>query len=321
MENQIGTIFKSTGSWYQVLPDNSDVMCSCRLVGKLRLDDLPLTNPIAVGDKVAFHLEEGEQENQGVITGIEPRTNYVLRQSPRSKHELHMIAANIDQALIVNTIIHPGLKIGFIDRYLLTTEIHRIPVILVFNKADLYGPKERTFFEEIGDIYTAIGHTVILSSSDTKEGIDTLKAALKDKTTLLTGQSGVGKSTLINTIQPGASLRTGELSDYTGKGQHTTTFAEMFQLDFGGRLIDSPGLKSMSFNHFELEHIAHNFREFFALSPLCRFGASCMHENEPNCAVKNALETGDVSYRRYNSYLSILSETREQNHWERKKSF
>lgn len=321
MELLKGTIIKSTGSWYQVLPDIGSNIHACRTVGKLRLSDLPLTNPIAVGDQVEYELEQGEQLNQGLIKRILPRTNYVLRQSPRKKQDLHMIAANIDQALLVTTIVEPDLKPGFIDRYLLTTEAHRIPVILVLNKADLYDEYAMQVFEEVQHIYTSIGYRVVLASSHTGQGMEELRNLLKGKTTLLTGQSGVGKSTLVNGIQPGIELLTGELSDRSGKGQHTTTFAEMFLLDFGGRIIDTPGIKSLAFNHLDPEHIAHNFREFFQLSSQCRFGASCMHENEPNCAVKQALDEGTVSGRRYDSYINLLNETREQNHWDRKKAF
>jgi ribosome biogenesis GTPase / thiamine phosphate phosphatase len=321
MHMPTGIVIKSTGSWYQVLPDDGSPICACRTKGKLRLSDLPLTNPIAVGDRVTYALEQGEQEFQGTISGISPRTNYVLRQSPRRKHELHMIAANIDQALLITTIIEPDLKPGFIDRYLLTTEAHRIPVIMVFNKSDLYDKYAMQVYEEVRDIYEAIGYRVLLTSNEKNEGIEELRQLLVGKTTLLTGQSGVGKSTLINSVQPGIELETGEISDYSGKGQHTTTFAEMFILDSGARIIDTPGIKALAFNHLDPEMIAHNYREFFALSPQCKFKASCMHVNEPECAVKLALNEGRVSAQRYDSYIHILTETREQNHWERKKPF
>ncbi len=315
-----GTVTKSTGNWYQVLPDTGGGLVQCRTAGKLRQNDLPLTNPISVGDRVKYSLEN-DQTDQGNITDIEPRSNYVLRASPRKKHELHMIAANIDQALIVVTVVMPTLKPGFIDRYLLTTETHQIPVVIAFNKADLYDSAAKEVYEAMRAIYEDIGYTVLLTSSQTGQGIEQLKNLLTNKTTLVSGQSGVGKSTLINALQPNVELRTGELSNYSGKGQHTTTFAEMFLLDFGGRLIDTPGIKTLTFNHLEPEHVAHNFREFFALSQHCRFGAKCMHENEPGCAVKAALAAGKVSARRYDSYLNLLDEIRSQNHWERKKGW
>lgn len=289
-----------------------------RIVGKFRLNGKKLTNPVAVGDEVELEMED---DASGVIRTILPRRNYVVRQSPRRKHDLHLLASNVDQAVLVVTILEPNLKQGFIDRFLLMTEPYEIPTIIIFNKADLYGEEEMVIFDYLKFVYERIGYQVLLTSSETKVGLDEFRVLLKDKVSMLSGQSGVGKSTLVNAIQPHMELRTSELSSYSGKGQHTTTFAEMHNLDFGGRLIDTPGIKSLSFNHLEPIDVAHNFREFFDLSDQCKFGGSCLHRNEPKCAVKAALEEGAVSELRYENYLVLLEEMEDQNYWERNKEY
>jgi ribosome biogenesis GTPase / thiamine phosphate phosphatase len=309
-----GTVIKSTGSWYQVRRSDTGETVKCRIVGKFRLNNLNLTNPVAVGDKVEFVLEA---EDNGMIKKILPRENYVARQSPRKLHDIHLLATNIDQALLFVTIIEPNLKQGFIDRFLLTTEPHDIPTLIVFNKADMYGAKELALFEEMKSIYEKIGYTVLLISATTRQGLDDLKSHLTNKITMVSGQSGVGKSSAVNAIQPHMILRTGDISDYSGKGQHTTTFAEMFELDFGGFIIDTPGIKTLAFNNLEPIAAAHNFREFFELSDTCRFGSACLHRNEPKCAVKEAIENGDISDLRYANYLTILEEIEDINYWER----
>lgn len=311
-----GTVIKSTGSWYNVRMKDGQVL-ECRIVGKLRLNDLPLTNPIAVGDEVEVEMEH-ESEN-GLIKGVLPRRNYVVRQSPRRKHDLHLLASNIDQALLVTTMSHPRLKQGFIDRFLLMVEPYEIPTIIVFNKADLYEDDDFDLYAYLEEVYQNLGYTVILASAKTGAGVEELKALLKDKVTMLSGQSGVGKSSLLNQIQANLELRVGEISDWSGKGQHTTTFAEMHPLDMGGQIIDTPGIKTLSFNHLEPNQVAHNFREIFALSPQCRFGGACLHRNEPKCAVKEAVEREEISPLRYENYLYILQEIEDQNYWERKK--
>lgn len=311
-----GTVIKSTGSWYNVRREDDSSVVKCRIVGKFRLDDMNLTNPVAVGDKVLFELEA---EDKGSIKKIMPRQNYVARQSPRKKHDIHLLAANIDQALLFVTIIEPNLKQGFIDRFLLTTEPHDIPTVIVFNKADVYGETELAIFNDMKNIYEKIGYTVILISSTEGVGLEALKAILKDKTTMISGQSGVGKSSAVNAIQPLMVLKTADISDYSGKGQHTTTFAEMFTLSFGGYLIDTPGIKTLAFNNLEPMDVAHNFREFFKLSDDCRFGRSCLHRNEPQCAVKEALEKDEISFIRYQNYLNILEDVEDLNYWERHK--
>lgn len=311
-----GTVIKSTGSWYNVRMEDGQVL-ECRTVGKMRLNDLPLTNPIAVGDEVVFEMEN--ETGNGLIKGIMPRRNYVVRQSPRRKHDLHLLASNIDQALLVTTITQPKLKQGFIDRFLLMVEPYEIPTIIVFNKADLYNDEDLEVYAYLEDLYQGLGYTVILASAMTGDGVAELKAQLKDKVTMLSGQSGVGKSSLLNQIQANLELRVGEISDWSGKGQHTTTFAEMHPLDMGGQIIDTPGIKTLSFIHLEPNQVAHNFREIFALSPQCRFGGACLHRNEPKCAVKAAVEKGEISSLRYENYLYILQEIEDLNHWERKK--
>jgi ribosome biogenesis GTPase / thiamine phosphate phosphatase len=313
---QEGIVIKSTGSFYNVRRLDTGKTVICRIVGKFRLDNMNLTNPVAVGDHVHFQIES---DGMGMIKKIAKRHNYVARQSPRNRHDLHLLAANIDQALLFTTIVDPMLKLGFIDRFLLTTEPHDIPTVLVFNKADIYDEEAMHVFDFVKETYEKIGYTVCLVSATEGVGLDALKAILKDKTTLISGQSGVGKSTTVNAIQPQLDLKTGETSDHTGKGQHTTTFAEMHPLDFGGFLIDTPGIKTLAFNNLEPADVAHNFREFFQLSNQCRFGGSCLHRNEPACAVLAALENEEISMSRYNNYRQILEEVEDQNYWERHK--
>jgi len=315
---QTGTVIKSTGSWYGVRMDTSAEVLQCRIVGKFRLDDIPLTNPVAVGDHVEV---QPEGTGQGMINKILPRRNYVVRQSPRRKHDLHLLAANIDQAVLITTVVQPSLKPGFIDRFLVMTERDEIPATIVFNKADVYDDEDLEKFLEMKEVYEKIGYGVLLTSVPQRLGLEDLKILLKDKTTFIGGQSGVGKSSLVNAIQSQLELRTKEISDYSGKGQHTTTFAEMFELDFGGRLIDTPGIKTLGFNDKDKANIAHSFREFFALSEHCKFGGACLHRDEPGCAVHEALRRGEVSELRFSNYLALLNEVEEQNYWERRKEF
>lgn len=310
----IGKVIKSTGSWYLVRTEDRKVI-ECRTAGKLKLDDLKLTNPIAVGDEVFFEMESSDAE-KGTIKSIAPRRNYVVRQSPRKKHQLHFLASNIDQALLIVTMREPNLKLGFIDRFLIMTEPYSIPVIIVFNKADIYNTEDIEYFKELSLLYTNIGYTVLATSSETGEGLSVLRELIKDKITLIAGQSGVGKSTLVNSIEPTLNLKTEEISDFSGKGQHTTTFAQMFSLSFGGDIIDTPGIKTLSFSHLEIMDIAHNFREFFSVAEHCRF-ANCTHRNEPSCAIRNAVSTGTISQMRYQTYLNLIEEVEDQNYWER----
>jgi ribosome biogenesis GTPase len=315
---QTGIVIKSTGSWYNVRLLESGEVLQCRIVGKFRLDDIPLTNPVAVGDEVEV-AHEGA--GQGLIKKIGARRNYVVRQSPRRKHDLHLLAANIDQAMLIVTVVHPDLKPGFIDRFLVMTERDEIPVTIVFNKADLYDADDLDKYLEMKQVYEKIGYATLLTSVPSGEGLEAFKNVLQGKTTLVGGQSGVGKSTLVNAVQPQLELRTGEISDYSGKGQHTTTFAEMFELDFGGQLIDTPGIKTLGFNNKDKSNLAHSFREFFTLSSDCKFGGACLHRDEPGCAVHAALRNGEVSELRYTNYLGLLAEVEDQNYWERHREF
>ena len=312
-----GIVIKSTGSWYNVRrADDPSVVVVCRMVGKFRLNNMVLTNPVAVGDEVEFTLEG---DGNGMIQKILPRRNYVARQSSHKKHEVHLLASNIDQTILFTTMVEPKVKIGFIDRFLLMNEPQDVPTVLVFNKSDLYNEDDWAYFEALKNVYEKIGYTVLATSATEGVGMAALSDILKDKTSLVGGQSGVGKSSAVNAIQPYMDLLTGDISDYSGKGQHTTTFAEMHPLDFGGYLIDTPGIKTLAFNNLQPMDVMHNFREFFDLSSLCKFGGSCTHRNEPACAVKAALETGEVSGSRYDNYVQILEEVEEQKYWQRDK--
>ncbi len=308
-----GTVIKSTGNWYQVASQKE--LYQCRIIGKFRLNDKVLTNPVGVGDEVEIELEA---DGKGLIKNILYRKNYITRQSPRQKHHLHLLAANVDQAVLVVTLVDPNLKQGFIDRYLLMTEPQNIPCTIVVNKSDLFEEEEEEKFEELEKVYNDIGHPMMRVSAVEGEGIESLRMLLKDKITFVGGQSGVGKSTLINAIQPELELRTTEISNYSGKGTHTTTFAEMHSLNFGGKIIDTPGIKTLSFNNLEKMDVAHNFKEFFLLAKECKYG-DCYHRNEPGCAVKAGLETGKVHAIRYENYLTILEDIEDQNYWERHK--
>ncbi|MGB0862481.1 MAG: ribosome small subunit-dependent GTPase A [Saprospiraceae bacterium] len=311
-----GIVVRSTGSWYNVKTKEGETI-QCRIKGKFRLNGLRVTNPVAVGDKVMYYIEN-EVENTGMIKKILPRTNYVVRESPRRAHHLHLLASNIEQAIVLVTIKSPLLKPGFIDRFLLMTAPFDIPTYVVVNKADLHEEEDDEVFNGLRYIYNRAGYNAILVSALENKGLDLLKSILKDKITLVSGHSGVGKSTLVNAIEPELDIRTNDVSDYSGKGQHTTTFATMHDLSFGGSIIDTPGIKNLSFNNFEPMDVAHNFKEFFELSKNCRF-SNCLHLNEPQCAVKDAIEADEASDLRYFNYLAIMEEVQSQNYWERNK--
>jgi len=312
-----GLVTKSTGKFYTLMNTESREIYTAVIRGKFKLKGFKLTNPVAVGDHVSYTLGE---DGVAIIEEIEERTNYVVRQSPRKKHFLHLLAANIDQAILIITVVEPKLKQGFIDRFLLMTEPYNIPVHIIFNKADLYDPGHMNVYRYLKEIYENIDYQVFLTSVNEDRGFDQIMDVIKDKKTLISGQSGVGKSSIINRLCTGANIKTMELSDYSGKGQHTTTFAEMYPLQQGGSIIDTPGIKTLSFNHLEVMDIAHNFREIFTVSKGCKY-SDCTHRNEPSCTVKTAIENGEISELRYANYLQLLDEVENQNYWERIKDY
>ena len=308
-----GVVLKSTGSWYQVRDLENRELFDCRIKGKFRVAGIKSTNPLAVGDFVEFELEE-KDERQGIIQAIEDRKNYIVRKSVNLSKRVHIIASNMDQALLVTTLAQPMTSTGFMDRFLATAEAYSIPTVIVFNKIDVYGEEEMMELEYREAVYSAIGYKVLKTSATEGQGLEELKDILEGKTTLLSGHSGVGKSTLVNAIEPELDLRTGEVSNSHRKGQHTTTFAEMYPLTIGGDIIDTPGIKGFGMVNMEKEEISHFFPELFALSKECRFH-NCLHVNEPQCAVKEALEANKIAPTRYESYLNQLNDYDEETHY------
>ena len=308
-----GVVLKSTGSWYQVRDLENRELFDCRIKGKFRVAGIKSTNPLAVGDFVEFELEE-KDERQGIIQAIEDRKNYIVRKSVNLSKRVHIIASNMDQALLVTTLAQPMTSTGFMDRFLATAEAYSIPTVIVFNKIDVYGEEELMELEYREAVYSAIGYKVLKTSATQGQGLEELKDILEGKTTLLSGHSGVGKSTLVNAIEPELDLRTGEVSNSHRKGQHTTTFAEMYPLTIGGDIIDTPGIKGFGMVNMEKEEISHFFPELFALSKECRFH-NCLHVNEPQCAVKEALEANKIAPTRYESYLNQLNDYDEETHY------
>jgi ribosome biogenesis GTPase len=300
----IATIYKSTGSFYLAYDDSGNKW-NCRVRGKLKIDgDISSTNPIAVGDKVNLQAED-ENEHTAIISAILDRRNYMVRTSPHNRHQKHIVAANIDQALLVATIREPRTSQGFIDRFLLTAEAYHIPAVIVFNKADLLDGKYQYEWQRKKNILETIGYKTLTATAIQGEGMEELKTQLKDRTTLFSGHSGVGKSTLINNLIPHKNLKVQEVSGWSGKGQHTTTFAEMFDLPGGGRIIDTPGVKEFGIVDMAKDELSHYFPEMRDRIHNCKFN-NCIHINEPGCAIKEAVVAGAVSAERYESYVAIL---------------
>ena len=304
-------VYKSTGSWY-IVKDESGKQYTARILGKFKIEGLTSTNPIAVGDKVTIETEN-ELEDSVTITEIADRKNYINRTSPANKHQHHIIASNLDQSLLFATLKDPKTSQGFIDRFLVASEAYHVPAVIVFNKADLYKKKELEKFAELRATYEKIGYIVLLTSVETEEGIEAVKALLKDKVTLLSGHSGVGKSSFINKVFPELNIKTQDVSGWSGKGLHTTTFAEMFDLPGGGKIIDTPGIRELGLVDISRQELSHYFPEMRALINNCQFN-NCMHLNEPGCAVKAAVEEGAINMDRYISYCNILESINEKRY-------
>ena len=303
-----GIVIKSTGSWYTVKTTEGNQI-ECRIKGNLRLKGIRSTNPIAVGDHV--ELIEVKEDNieggqcVGLISNIIPRTNYIIRKSPNLSKESHIIAANIDQAFLVVTIKYPITTTTFIDRFLVSAEAYRIPCHILFNKMDLYNDEQTKLINSLVNIYEHIGYQCLTVSTKKQTGIDELKSKMQNKTNVFAGHSGVGKSTIINILQPNLTLKTGIISEAHLSGKHTTTNSEMYELDFGGYIIDTPGIKGFGVLDMEKEEISHYFPEIFKKLDECQF-YNCTHTHEPNCAVKNAVEKGEIALSRYETYLGLL---------------
>jgi ribosome biogenesis GTPase len=299
----IGLVVKNTGSWYQVIDDNM-LNTACKIKGNLRLKDIRSTNPIAVGDYVHFEIVS---EGTGVISEICDRKNYIVRRSSNLSKQSHILASNLDLVVLIATINYPVTSLIFIDRFLASAEAYNVPAIVVFNKTDLYSDDELEYLDAVQNLYENLGYKVFKTSALNPESISGLAAYLKNKTSLISGNSGVGKSTLINAIAPESLAKTGEISSYHNKGMHTTTFSEMFHLSDGGKIIDTPGIKGFGVVDMEAVEIGHYFKEIFKHSKNCRF-SNCKHTNEPGCAVLLAVDNQEISASRYQSYCSMLSD-------------
>jgi len=304
-----GLVTKSTGSWYVVLTEDGERV-ECRIKGKFRTKGIKTTNPVAVGDWV--HIEMEPDQHTGIITVLEPRKNYIIRKSVNLSKQTQIIGANLDQAILVVTLASPPTSLGFIDRFLVTAEAYGIPAILVFNKLDLFSEEGLAILQDYKGIYENIGYACYEVSAQEGTNIATVQALLKDKVTLVSGHSGVGKSTLINALEPSVVLKTGEISEWSDKGKHTTTFAEMIDLSFGGKLIDTPGIRELGVVDIEKAELSHFFPEMRSRMNTCRFN-NCIHINEPGCTVRDAVEDGTIEYSRYESYLSIYNNQDSRN--------
>lgn len=305
-----GVIFKSTGSWYTVKADDG-AMYNARIKGVFKIDEITSTNPVAVGDEVELEIESAS--DGAMITEMHDRRNYINRQSPRSKHQHHIVAANLDQSMLIATLREPRTSQGFMDRFLVACEAYHVPPVIVFNKADTYRKKEMQFFEKFRRIYESINYKVVLCSAKEGTGLEGIKELLRDKTTLLSGHSGVGKSSFINFLLPDLNIKTQGVSGWSGKGIHTTTFAEMFELPFGGRIIDTPGMREFGLVDISRQELSHYFPEMRELLQGCQFN-NCLHLEEPGCAVKEALEEGKIFPERYFSYCNIFDTIEEKEY-------
>lgn len=298
-----GLVIKNTGSWYLVKTDEGSTV-ECKIKGNFRLKGIRSTNPVAVGDRVKIIRN---QEGTAFITEIEERKNYIIRRSSNLSKQSHIIASNLDQCMLIVTVNYPETSTTFIDRFLASAEAYRVPVCLVFNKTDLYSEDENRYLDGLINLYTTIGYQCYKVSALNNIGIEEIKKALEGKITLFSGNSGVGKSTLINSILPEQNLKTGDISNVHNKGMHTTTFSEMFPVDGGGYIIDTPGIKGFGTFDMEKEEVGHYFKEIFRFSADCKYG-NCTHRHEPGCAVREAVEKHYISESRYTSYLSILDD-------------
>ncbi|MEZ5006719.1 MAG: ribosome small subunit-dependent GTPase A [Chitinophagales bacterium] len=308
-----GKVLQTTGSWYKILCQDGSTR-EARLKGKFKNDKIKLTNPIAVGDNI--ELQNEQDVNEAMITEIYPRKNYIIRQSPRKKFHQHIIASNIDQAILITSIHQPRTSLGFIDRFITAAESFHIPVKIVINKTDLLKKKHLTVLEEWINIYNSIGYPVYATSVETKEGLTLINELIKGKTSLLAGHSGVGKSSLINYLAPNLALPVKEISEKHEKGKHTTTYATMYHLQDDTFIIDTPGIKEFGLSQIEPEELSGYFVEMKELINDCRFN-NCMHRDEPGCAIKEAFVEGEIAESRYINYLQILENLEDVNYWER----
>lgn len=306
-----GLVLRSTGSWYSVKMEDGNVM-DCRLKGKFKQGDNTFTNPIAVGDRVEV-TPEADQDT-GMITRIFPRDNYLVRMSTRKKHGQHIMASNLDQAMLIVSIRFPKIKLGFIDRFLVACEAYHVPAVLVFNKKDLYKEKDLERYEEVETLYEPLGYTCKLVSAISGEGLDVLKSEIEGQVSLFAGHSGVGKSTLLNAMYPSLDLKTASLSGATGKGKHTTTFAQMHAIDEGGYVIDTPGVKELTVADMEPGEVSGYFPEMRERLQNCKFN-DCLHMNEPGCAVMEALKNGEIAWSRYENYVHMVHDLEEMKDW------
>ncbi|QNJ96967.1 ribosome small subunit-dependent GTPase A [Constantimarinum furrinae] len=306
-----GVVYKSTGSWYTVKGENG-TFYECRIKGKFRIGGIKSTNPIAVGDHVVFEVETKGDETVGVISKIEERDNYIIRKSVNLSKQTHIIASNIDVAFLLITLNNPPTFTTFIDRFLVTAEAYHIKAVLLFNKIDLYNEDELLEIKYLAALYRKIGYECIGISAKTGKNIDKVKQLMVEKVSMFSGHSGVGKSTLINTMESKLDIKTSEISEQHMQGQHTTTFAEMYDLSFDARIIDTPGIKGFGVVEIEKEELGDYFPEFFELKQDCKFN-NCLHLEEPQCAVKEALENEEIAWSRYKSYLQIM-EGEEENY-------